>query len=96
LPLGISDEADYVTNIAEIAPGEAVFIATDGVTDAFDSKVIYGANRLSDVLSSTQGEAADLGSTVLADVKTFIGGRPLADDVTVVCFSRNSVQIEQG
>jgi len=90
LPLGISDEAEYLTVIIEIAPGDVVFIATDGVSDAFDGEAeVYGMDRPSKVLARTIGGAAEIGQTVLADVKTFISGRSLFDDTTIVCFSRD-------
>ncbi len=93
LPLGVFEDAEYVTVIAGLAPGDAVFIATDGVNEAMNAEAgLYGATRLSEVLARTKGEAADFGQAVLADIKTFIGGRPLMDDTTTVCFSRNAVE----
>jgi hypothetical protein len=92
LPLGLFEEADYEVVTVALGPGDAVFIASDGISDAINlRKDVYGSKRINQVLTCTEGEAAQFGQAVLADVRAFTGTQALSDDATVVCFVRNPV-----
>jgi serine phosphatase RsbU (regulator of sigma subunit) len=88
LPLGILEDSDYETGTAELGPGDAVFISSDGIGESMSPRRELYAPRLPELLARTEPEAAKLGEAALADVKAFTGG-VLQDDTTVVCFSRN-------
>jgi sigma-B regulation protein RsbU (phosphoserine phosphatase) len=69
-----------------LLPGDALFLYTDGVTEALDSKnELFGENRLTDALNTV----ASLGPhsicmVVRAAVAAFSEGVPQADDITVL------------
>jgi serine phosphatase RsbU (regulator of sigma subunit) len=88
-PLGIFPDAVYEVVTAELGPGDAVFITSDGMTEAMNTRhELYGRERLLELLARTESQATMLGEAVLADMKAFTGGA-LQDDTTVVCFARD-------
>jgi sigma-B regulation protein RsbU (phosphoserine phosphatase) len=62
---------------------------SDGLTEARDpGGEMYGSPRLREVLRQAPADAGEAGLAILADVRRFAAGRPPADDLTLVCFSR--------
>jgi serine phosphatase RsbU (regulator of sigma subunit) len=88
--LGVFDGIEYQTRSTEIAPGEGVFVFTDGVTEAIDLKGgFFDDARLEAYLAAHSSHSAEeLVSGVQADVKRFEAGAPPADDVTVLALRR--------
>ncbi|MGU3494998.1 SpoIIE family protein phosphatase [Xanthobacteraceae bacterium A53D] len=68
-----------------LAPGDSLFLYTDGVTEAFDiDEEVYGDARLADLLK--EGAAAwgvaETPERVLSSIRAFERGAPQADDIT--------------
>jgi sigma-B regulation protein RsbU (phosphoserine phosphatase) len=84
--VGIMDGFSYDSYTASLAPGEALILYTDGVTEARDKNdTFFGENRLEQQLSAHCGESAQqLVACVHAAVQEFAIGEPQADDITVL------------
>ena len=82
--LGVMDGLTYKEERLNLAPGEGVFLFTDGITEAFDGEGReYGEKRLIRCL----GDAAALDARavierVTADVAAFTGDAEQSDDLT--------------
>jgi sigma-B regulation protein RsbU (phosphoserine phosphatase) len=92
LPIGVVDDVPFEGVTRVVAPGETVVIYTDGVSEAMDARQnLYGLDRLRSLITAGANGAADpkaLGEKILADVKTFAGGYPQNDDITLMAFGR--------
>src|SRR5204862_54189 len=77
---------DEVT--AQLEPGAAVVLYTDGIVEARHGGELYGNERLQEVLAGNAGaEAEQLAKAVVADARGF-GGGELSDDGAVVAVDR--------
>lgn len=73
--LGMFDDATYRANILKLGKGDALYLYTDGVTEAMNAKgEQFGEKRLKDVLAAGD----DVRETVLA----FVGDAEPSDDAT--------------
>lgn len=69
-----------------LEPGDSLIFYTDGLTEAqAPDDAFYGEDRLETLLTLP---AEDLQAAILADVVAFGGGRPLADDLTLLILKR--------
>jgi sigma-B regulation protein RsbU (phosphoserine phosphatase) len=68
-----------------VRPGDALFLYTDGVTEAFDSgnRPFSEAGLLSVLASRAGDSSADLTDAVLRAVSEHVGETPASDDITV-------------
>lgn len=80
------EETRYRSCSLELAPGDALFLYTDGVTEATDAeKQLYGEERLATALNSHKDYAPkELLSAVRDDVEAFVGQAPQFDDITML------------
>ncbi len=87
---GLQAETAYVEHQATLAPGESLFLYTDGVTRAFDSDHRqFSIGRLEELLSAGPAlSSQDLAERVLAAVDTFVGEAEQRDDITCVALKR--------
>src|SRR6266851_7833718 len=87
LPLGVFPKFSYILEERIVKPGEAVFLYTDGVTDAANrAEELFRMDRLRKVLES--GGTADpsrIVPAVLDSVDRFAEGTLQADDLTMLC-----------
>jgi sigma-B regulation protein RsbU (phosphoserine phosphatase) len=83
---GISYEPHQIT----LEEGDAIFLYTDGVTEALDpSKVLFGEERLANALVAVKPpEPSSLCNVVRAAVTAFEAGEAQADDITVLALRR--------
>ncbi|MFG1421837.1 SpoIIE family protein phosphatase [Roseixanthobacter liquoris] len=75
----------YVEHEMQLAPGDTLFLFTDGVTEAFDvDDEPYGEGRLESLLSEgvNTGHVPEVAERVLASIHAFERGAPQADDIT--------------
>jgi serine phosphatase RsbU (regulator of sigma subunit)/anti-sigma regulatory factor (Ser/Thr protein kinase) len=86
VPLGCFGNAAYRLRETVLAPGDALFLYTDGVTEAADaSNAFFGEDRLvSAVASAPSRDPRALAATVRAAVSAFVGAAPRADDLTIL------------
>ncbi len=90
LTLAAMEGVPYREQTLQLAPGDLLFLYTDGVTEAADAAgELFGNNRLLAALSRRfgSGEAAvrAVCGTVKEAVGTFAGETPQADDITMLC-----------
>jgi sigma-B regulation protein RsbU (phosphoserine phosphatase) len=77
---------EYRTACLTLAPGETLFLYTDGVTEAMDAdKNIYSDPRLMDLIKTLKGASAEsIIQSVNRSIKDFTGGAPQSDDITIL------------
>ena len=88
LVIGAIDGVVYRDYSLILAPGEAVFVYTDGVPEASDaSGRFYGTERLGKALNSAHPDASaeELLAAVHRDVDRFTAGAEQFDDLTMLC-----------
>ena len=96
MAVAVSEDFPYREGRLTLAPGETLFLYTDGITEAFDcdaqeygdarlAGVLQGLNRSSNLPSSvptTPITPTEICDAVLTDVHRFERGTPQADDIT--------------
>ena len=82
-PLGIMDTLVCVPKSIELAPGDLLFLYTDGVTEAEDPQAAqFGMERLQKAISEVaECSASKLVENVMARVAEFAKGAPQSDDI---------------
>ena len=87
LPLGVLHDFSYVVEEITLEPGDALFLYTDGVTEATNrAEELFSMERLRGVLDArTSQEPPELIRSVLANVDRFAEGTAQADDITMLC-----------
>ena len=88
--LGLADEPHYGIFDIALKPGDALFMYTDGVTEAMDRAGAFFSDRgLRGALArSRAGSAKELVTTVIGEVTAFAGGVAQADDIAVLVVRR--------
>jgi len=78
---------------AQLEPGDALVIYSDGVLDSTDpSGEQFGPRRLEEILRQVQSEDADaLLLSLLGAVQDYAGGYPIQDDMSLVVIRRETV-----
>lgn len=80
------DTSRYNQNELMMAPGDKLFLYTDGVTEAMNAEQqLYGEQRLSDYLNAHLSDSVS--ETLLhlkEDIAAFSGGAPQFDDITML------------
>lgn len=76
----------YKTGELDLAPGDTLFLYTDGVTEATDaSEGLYGEERLKAVTDCyKEAEPEQLLNAVKKDIDLFVGDAPQFDDITML------------
>ncbi|WP_426956752.1 PP2C family protein-serine/threonine phosphatase [Muricoccus radiodurans] len=89
-PLGAMEEYPYRSDPLSLEQGEALFLFSDGVTEAEDgADGFFGRDRLTAALErANQAPAAGIVRTVLEAVASFAAGVPQADDITALVVRR--------
>ena len=84
--LGLVEQSPYATGRLMLAPGEALLLYTDGVTEAMDlSETLYSDQRLEQFLTLNRGSSPrQMIGDLVADVKRFASGAPQSDDITAL------------
>ncbi|WPZ33900.1 SpoIIE family protein phosphatase [Thalassobaculum sp. OXR-137] len=84
LVLGVMPGIEYSSATTSLSPQDALFLYTDGLTEAFDvNNQEYKEARLIEALATCRGQsAAEIGDSCIADVETFATGAAQADDMT--------------
>ncbi|HEX5236087.1 MAG TPA: SpoIIE family protein phosphatase [Silvibacterium sp.] len=80
LPVGLFADATYVSEVLRMKTGQRLFVLTDGMTEAEDTKgQCFGDGHLQSVIAS----GAPLGR-IFDELKHFASGAELEDDCTMV------------
>jgi sigma-B regulation protein RsbU (phosphoserine phosphatase) len=82
--------ARYETGQLALEPGDAIFLFTDGVTEAKNSSdQEFSESSLEEFLGGSHRlPLVDVTRQVLDEVERFAGGAPQADDITVLTVRR--------
>jgi sigma-B regulation protein RsbU (phosphoserine phosphatase) len=88
LVLGYLPPFKYVEETATLAPGDVLFLYTDGISEATNlSDELFSVERLKGALAdSAGGSASTIARATIAAVEKFVGEAPQSDDLTLLCF----------
>jgi sigma-B regulation protein RsbU (phosphoserine phosphatase) len=84
--VGLFEDASYEAGHIVLGPGDALFMYTDGVTEATDpAGEEFTTSRLGPCLARCRGLGLDdMIRTVGAEVAAFVGDAPQGDDITML------------
>lgn len=91
LPVGLFASGRYTARRLQLAPGDSLFLYTDGLTEARNqADVEYGVERLSSLLRDCDSFSPQgLISACLEDLTAFRSGAPKTDDLTLMAIRRS-------
>jgi serine phosphatase RsbU (regulator of sigma subunit)/CRP-like cAMP-binding protein len=92
LALGVDPTGSWASHTLEFDENDLLVLYTDGVTEALNGQdEFFGEARLARILKASAGtSAAEVVRAIDRGVDEFVGGRPLADDVTLVVLRARS------
>ena len=81
------EDLRYREGTLQLAPGDRIFLYTDGVPEATNgNNELYGMERLNHILNQNiQATPEKVLEEVKADVDRFVGDAPQFDDITMLC-----------
>lgn len=84
----------YRAQTVQLQPGDALYLYTDGVTEACDEhEILFGETRLKSVLAQTEENSAQETCRAVTDaVHAFAGEIPQSDDITMLCLKLHAMQ----
>lgn len=83
--LGAMEDIPYSSDAFSLQPGEALFLYSDGVSEAEDGQGgFFGRERLMETLSAAGTAPQPMVEEVLRAVVRFANGAPQADDITAL------------
>lgn len=87
----------YKKNEIQLAPGDTIYLYTDGVTEATDiNEQLYGEERLSIILEKYKNaDVKTVCDEVKKDVDVFVGEAPQFDDITMLALRYNGTEGEK-
>ena len=90
IPLGIFEGETWEHCSVQLAPGDVLWLYTDGVTDAEDgNEEFFGEERLLEAARASVGRSAQgAQDALLAAVHRFVGDAPQFDDITLMVLAR--------
>ena len=93
MPLGVDEDAEFLSRTVEMNAGDAILLYTDGVTEAKD---IYGDNlgdmeTLKCVSESASGTAEEIVNAVIDRISVHAGATVQSDDITMLCIRKNNI-----
>jgi len=85
-PVGMFPGAEFAAARVSLDPGDFLIIYSDGVSEANNlAGEMFGEERLNTLVREFAGSTvAELAEAVRAAIRTFTGGAPQADDITMV------------
>ena len=91
MPLGMFLETQFSAMSVQLDPGDALFLYTDGLSEASNSSDEYGLDRvIALVRQHTARQPAELIAACLDDVRAFSNGTPGFDDMTMLALRRSN------
>jgi sigma-B regulation protein RsbU (phosphoserine phosphatase) len=84
IAFGLDADMPYRIGETVLQPGDALFLFTDGITEAFNpAGEEFGTDRLETALEAGRGRsAAELIAGILSETKAFADGAEQSDDIT--------------
>ena len=88
LPIGTMPDWKYTTQEADLAPGNTLFLYTDGLNEAEDAEHrMFGKKRIIEVMQTTSQQPRTLIEHMTQAVAEFVGDTEQSDDLTMLCLS---------
>jgi sigma-B regulation protein RsbU (phosphoserine phosphatase) len=90
IPLGLFDGMGYLDSTAQLHPGDALFLYTDGVSEAQNiAEDDFSDDRVIACLThSTATTCRELIADMTHQVAAFTNGAPQSDDITMLTLRR--------
>lgn len=91
LAMAVKEDSRYTAQSLDLAPGDTLFLYTDGVTEAANSSgKTFGKDALLRTLAECNKTApADVNNFVKDRVEKFVGDEPLQDDIAMLTLHYN-------
>jgi phosphoserine phosphatase RsbU/P len=88
--LGVRADATYATGRLTLAPGEGIYVYSDGVTEATDAQGdLFSEARLEAALRAAAGSrSAEIVQSVAESLRRFVGAALPSDDITMLAVRR--------
>jgi serine phosphatase RsbU (regulator of sigma subunit) len=85
-PLGIFQTIPTAEGSVKLEPGDWLLIFSDGISEtANEQDVEFGVERLMEVVERNRHRRAEeMRHAILSEVRAHNGGRPAADDLTLI------------
>ncbi|MBQ1278406.1 MAG: SpoIIE family protein phosphatase [Thermoguttaceae bacterium] len=102
LLLGVADDAEFESATLDLAPGAALVLFTDGVTEAASatSSEQFGVERAlaaaEKAAATPDASAAKIVDAIFAAVENFADGAERSDDVTALAFRYDGPKVKEG
>ncbi|WP_432738366.1 SpoIIE family protein phosphatase [Maridesulfovibrio sp. FT414] len=96
LALGIFDESEYEENKVDLSEGVIIFIGTDGIWEARNSRnEMFGRERLDRLIfANAERSASEIQQEIISEVYRFQDGMEQEDDITLVIIKVNNFNCE--
>ena len=92
LPIGAIPGWEYTTQEADLAPGNTLFLYTDGLDEAENAqRQMFGKKRILEVIQNTSQEPRMLIERMTQAVADFVGDTEQSDDLTMLCLSLSKI-----
>ena len=91
-PVGLVEKPVYSENLVQLAPGDRVFVYTDGLTEAENKhEVPFGTEKLTAEILKNQGMSLDdCVGALIESVTSWDGNRGLKDDCSILALELQS------
>ena len=85
IPVGVLPDFGFTTQEAQLQPGDAIFLYTDGLNEAEDTRLQqFGIERVLQVAGATSNQPQQLIEAMTSSVRQFIGDAEQSDDLTML------------
>jgi sigma-B regulation protein RsbU (phosphoserine phosphatase) len=87
-PIGIVEQPGYGEQVIKLAPGDRVFLYTDGVVEVEDEKMnMYGTDGLATEIRKSSEKSLDgCVESIMESVRAWVNSRGILDDVSILAF----------
>jgi sigma-B regulation protein RsbU (phosphoserine phosphatase) len=92
--LGVAEDAAWEQEVVQLAPGDALVLYTDGVTEARNERdTFFKEDRLLECVQAVRGRSArEIQNAILADVREFVGDASQSDDIALMVVARDPAE----
>ena len=89
MPIGLFYTLDYSFNKVKLEKGESLILYSDGLSEAFNGEDEYGEEKIKKVIESNyQNKSKQIVEALRNDVREFMKGISMKDDLTIMAISR--------
>ena len=90
--IGAFDFSEWQLDETKFNPGDVLFVFTDGVSEANNSKDIqYGEDRIKEMIIKNRTDRPDeIAKKLFDDIMVFVENEPRADDITMLIIKREN------